>query len=177
MKNSLDKYLEVRNQMKTGDVILWKTTSPVSWAIRVFSGGDFNHASLIVDIDGYDELVDRKFLLESVSSGVVLSSLSRKLKEHHGEAYWFSLKDEYNDKRMDIGNWSFQQVGVKYDYIGLFRQIFGRISANADLFFCSEFPYFAWKNVSIPMNNPSKLAPRPGDIPDLGIFKNDVIKL
>jgi hypothetical protein len=170
-----ENYLNVRSQMKTGDVILWKTVSPIGWAIRMFSGGDFNHCSLVVDINGYDELVDRKFLMESVGSGVVLSSLRRVLKKHDGEAYWLPLKKEFDDKRMDIGNWAFQQVGIKYDYVGLFRQIFGKISANADLYFCSEFTYLAWKNVDIPMYNPGKLAPRPGDIPELGIFENAVI--
>ena len=172
-----DKYLECRPNIKTGDMILWKDNGPLGWLIRKFSKGDYNHVSLVVSIEEYDELIDRRFVLEANSPGIILRSLSNEIKDTKGESHWYPLKDEFNDKRMDIGNWAFQRIGVKYDYIGLFRQIFGRISANTDRFFCSEFVYYAWKSVGIKMNEDNLgLAPRPGDLPSLGIFK-DVVKL
>ena len=175
------EYYRYRKDMDTGDVILWKTYNPLSWLIRKFSKAEYNHTSLIVKVGGYDSLIDRRFELETALYGVAFKSLSRTMEKHRGEAYWFALKDEWNDRRMGIGAWAFDQVGKPYDYVGLFQQIFGRISADMRSLFCSEYAYFAWKNNNIPMNIPldkdgNELAPRPGDIPSLGILK-DYVKL
>jgi len=168
----LNKYTEYRSQMQTGDMIEWRKKSLVGWLIRLFSGGDTNHNSLVVDIGGYDDLVNRKFVLESTMSGVVLNSLSNKIEHHKGEAYWTPLKSEFDDKRINIGNWAFLQVGVKYDFEGLFQQIFGRVSAEASKYFCSEYLYFAYKNSDIPIKElDDGKAPRPSDMHLLGIHE------
>jgi hypothetical protein len=176
---NLDGYFKVRNEMKTGDTILFKKKKIISWLIRLFSGGEYDHTALVVKVGGYHELIDRRFIIESVLSGVTFRGLYNKLSALKGDAYWYPLKDEYDDKREEIGNWAFSNIGVKYDVKGVFQQIFGRISADARTYFCSEYNYFAYKNVDIPMNVPldnngKPLAPRPVDIPDLGIFKDPV---
>jgi hypothetical protein len=171
----MNNYLQCRDQLKTGDVLQWRTASPIGFLIRLFSKGTVNHTSIIVNIQEYNELVDRRFLLEALGHGIVLTSISRRLKDHKGKVYWLPLKEEFDDKRINVGSWAFKQVGVKYDYIGLVQQIFGRVSADAMAYFCSEFAYMAWKNANIPMHNPSGLAPRPGDIPKLNICKEEVL--
>ena len=171
----ISKYIQHRDSFKTGDAVQWKSYGLIGWLIRRFSKGNVNHTSIIVDVGIYDNLSSRKFLLEAQGHGVVLTSLSRRSEEHKGEAYVLPLKDEFDDKRINIGNWAFMQVGVKYDYDSLFNQMAGRVLADAEKYFCSEFTYLAWKSADIPMNNPSGLAPRPCDIEDLGIFKKAVI--
>ena len=177
---NLDKYNEIRKEMKTGDTILFKKKSLISWLIRAISKGEYDHAALVVKVGGYNGLIDRRFVVESVASGVMFRGLYNKLSALNGEAWWFALKDEYQDKREDIGVWAFENIGTShYDFKGLFQQIFGRISADAKSYFCSEYNYFAYKNAGIHMNVPwdedgNELAPRPVDMPHLGIFKEPV---
>jgi hypothetical protein len=170
----IENYIRYRDTLKTGDCIQWKTKSVIGWLIRLFSSGDVNHTSLVVNISGYEGIANRKFLLEARGSGVVLTSLSRRLGDHNGSAYILPLKDEFEDKRVNIGNFAFMQVGIKYDYDSLFNQILGKVSADASEYFCSEFVYLAWLNADIPMYNPDGLAPRPSDIDSLGIFKEPI---
>jgi uncharacterized protein YycO len=171
----IENYLKIRDSLKTGDCVQWKSKSMIGWLIRMFSGGDVNHTSLIVSIGGYDSLIDRKFLLEAQKNGIVLTSLSRRLGAHNGSAYVLPLKNDFDDKRVNIGNWAFLQVGIKYDYDSLFNQILGKVSADAEKYFCSEFVYLAYKNADIPMYNPDGMAPRPVDVDKLGIFKEPII--
>jgi len=173
----MDGYLQYREQMKTGDILQWKSNTPIGFAIRFFSGAykksgayNANHTSMIVDIET-SITTSRKFMLEAVSSGVVLSAVSRVLKKFNGELYLLPLKDEFDNKRSTLKHWAIQEVGVEYDYVGLVSQIFGRISVDVKQYFCSEYVYVAYQNANIPMNNPSGLAPRPNDIPSLGCFK------
>ena len=167
----ISKYYRIRDTLKTGDVVQWKTYGFVSWLIRKFSKGNENHTSLIVEVGGYDGLTNRKFMLEAQGHGIVLTSLSKRITEHKGEAYVLQLEDRFDNKRINVGNWAFLQVGIKYDYDSLFKQMSGKVLANADQYFCSEFAYLAYKNADIPMYNPDDLAPRPCDMEDLGIFK------
>lgn len=171
----ITNYYGCRDSLKTGDVIQWKTYGLIGWLIRRFTKGNVNHTSLIVEVGGYEGLRERKFMLEAQGHGIVLTSLSKRLTEHKGEAYVLPLKSEFNDKRINVGNWAFQQVGIKYDYDSLFAQMSGKVWAVADKYFCSEFNYFAWKNADIPMYNPDGLAPRPCDIDSLGIFENPIV--
>jgi len=155
-----------RSLINTGDAIQWRSSTSLGFLIRKFTGGDVNHTALVIRINNYD----RVFQLEALKPGIVLTSLSRRLAMHKGEAFWLSLLTRYDDYRPAIGEWAASFVGAKYDYRSLFRQIFGRVSAEASRFFCSEYAYLAWQNSGIPMQNPSGKAPRPCDVPALGIF-------
>jgi len=169
-----DAYQDNRHRIKTGDAIQWRSHTALGFLIRMFSKG-VNHTSLVVRIEYYDPY-DRVFLLEALEPGIVLTSLSRRLAMHNGEAFWLPLSTDFDNKRYAIGAWALSFVGVEYDYESLFRQVFGRVSAEAKRFFCSEFAYLAWQNAGIPMKNPTGKAPRPCDIPGLGVF-DDAVKI
>ena len=163
------KYSIVKPEIYTGDVILWKGTGIVSQTIRLFSGG-YSHASLVLRLDEFEGLKDRRFVLEAVHSGVGLNLLSNAMHDH-GEAYLYQMKDEYTDKRNAIACWALGRVGTPYDFGGVFRNLFGYISADVKRLFCSEFVYLAYKEAGI-LNE--QTAPRPGDITRWGCFKNPV---
>ena len=165
-------YMQVRHAFKTGDAILWQSRSIVGWLIRKFSKGNVNHASLVLKIDQYNDLKDRRFLLEALGSGIVLRLLSRRLMNFSGKVWWLPLKDEYNANRDRIGEWALLQVGIPYDYKSLFKQMIGRVSADMKELFCSEYCFIGWKEAGIELKG--KIAPRPGDIPKLSIFKKAI---
>jgi len=171
MSDKLKMYIQVRHVMRTGDCLLWQSNSIIGWLIRKFSKANTNHASLIISLNEYGNLKDRRFLLEALGSGIVLRLLSRRLMNFSGKVWWLPLKDKYNGNRDRIGEWSLMQVGIPYDYKSVFKQMIGRVSADVKEFFCSEFCFIGWIESGIKLKGK---APRPGDIPKLGIFKKAI---
>ena len=162
-------YTQVQSEMKTGDCLLWQSDSTLGWLIRKFTKSDVNHASLIVRPPDYEGLRDRRFQLEALEQGIILRLVSQRVSNHKGKIFWYPLKDEYAEAQDIIGSWAFLQVGTGYDFGSLFRQAVCRVSADAKKFFCSEFCFMAWQAGGLPV---SGKAPRPGDIPGLGIIKD-----
>jgi hypothetical protein len=95
----------------------------------------------------------------------VLTLLSRKLEHKKGQAWWFPLKDEWNDKRQLIGERALSYVGVPYDYKGLVRFLFGTVSADVDALYCSELVAVAYG---------IDAAPSPAQLLDYGMHKAGV---
>ena len=158
--------------MRTGDAILWKTNSVIGWLIRRFSKGSVNHASLVIKLEQYAGLNNRRFLLEALGSGIVLRLLSRRLMNFTGQVWWLPLKDKYNGNRDTIGEWALLKVGIPYDDHSVFKNTLGRVSAEASKLFCSEYCFMAWKAAGIKLKG--NKAPRPTDIKALDIFKKAI---
>ena len=166
------KYIVYRNLMQTGDLLLWRSHTVIGWLIRLFSKATVNHASLVLRLDLYEEFRDRRFILEALEPGIVLRLLSERLSNYKGEVYWYPLLECYDEHRPRIRNWSLVQVGTPYDYGSLFQQIVQRVPTNPSRFFCSEYCFMAYEAAGLPVI--SEKAPRPGDMPGLGIFRTPV---
>jgi len=140
--------------------------------IRVWSK-DFNHASIVLSLDAYRNLKDRRWQLEALEHGTVLTLISRRLEGFRGEVWWYPVKEIYDQNRGLAESWALDHVGVGYDYQSLFRQAFATVSANANRLFCSEYFYLAWSYATGSDFGMQK-APMPGDIPRMGIFDKPV---
>lgn len=161
---NMDTYCNIRPYMKTGDLLLWKSHSILGAAIRYFSKSNVNHASLVIPLSGQGAL--RIFTLEALEKGIVPNFLSHRLTKYDGEVYWYPLKDEWDSNRAVIEALAFKHIGVPYDYKSLFKQAFSRVSADVRHLFCSEYCYVCY--------GMEGQAPRPGDMPGLGIFKSPI---
>lgn len=170
---TMELYTQHQNTMKTGDCLLWRSRSILGWLIRLFSRAKVNHAGLVVRPNEYGHFKDRRFTLEALEDGIILRLLSERLRGFRGQVYLYPLKDEFAETRDEIGRWALTQEGTPYDYGSLFKQIFGRVSAEMTRYFCSEFCYVAWRESGLPVSETK--APRPGDVPRLGIFKEPVL--
>jgi len=157
---NLDLYEQHRPYMSTGDLLLWRTNSALGWLIRLFAGGDVNHAGLVIWLTEYDK--DRIYTLEALEHGIVLQPLSERLAKLKGECYWCALKDGYSLYRTLIGCAALRMVGTKYDYKSLFAQALGRVSADAKRLFCSEYAVLSWHTAGLPVSIDP--AARPGDM-------------
>jgi len=163
----LTRYMAVRGQMKTGDLLQWKTNSIIGALIRWRTGADVNHSSLVIKFSEYEGADMRRYTTEALEHGTVLNYLSRRLYDHDGECWWYPLKDEWdNNRRTEIGERALELIGLPYDYGSIFKQIFGKVSAGARSLFCSEYCYLSYG-----MNGQ---APTPADMPGLGIYKEGV---
>jgi hypothetical protein len=166
--------------MQSGDLIEWHTEgSAISSLIRLFSGQDYNHSSLVMRLpDDYRAgHQDKVIIIEAVSGGIKTSYLSHVLEHHHGKAYWFALKESEKCNlaaRKKVAQWAVHQalVHTKYDYGSIFKNIFGRVNANADKFFCSEFYQLALVEIELIAKN--KKALRPGEFQELNLHLPEV---
>lgn len=159
-------YNSVKGLMKTGDLIQWHSNSLIGKLIRMKTGWYVNHSSLVMCFPQYEGEQHRRFTTEALEHGIVLNFLSKRLEVYKGEVWWYSLKDEWESRRNSIGMMALEYVGTPYDYLSLAKQVMGKVSTNAKRFFCSEYCYFCYGF--------SGVAPNPGEMPGLGIFKDPV---
>lgn len=170
MKNVIPKKLECyylhRAKMQTGDLIEIRSHSFVGCAIRQVTGKHVNHTALVIRLWQYDR--DHIFILEALEHGIVLNRLSRRLAELDGKALWLALTDSFDMFRPAVGRAGLNYIGVGYDFQGVFRQLFGHVSADARNLFCSEYAYLALLDAGLPVHQ--KKAPQPGEMYKLGVF-------
>jgi hypothetical protein len=164
--NDLTLYNSAKDQMQTGDLLLWRSHSLLGKLIRDFSHAPVNHASLIMRIEAYEGAEGRRFIAEALEHGIVLNLLSKRLQDEDAEAWWYPLNDEWAKKRAEIGERALSFMGTPYDYDALFKLAIGKVQSNTDKLICSEF-YFA----SLGMIGP---IPTPGELPEMGILKEGV---
>jgi hypothetical protein len=159
-------YDDIKHLMKTGDLLLWRSNSLLGAAIRFFSHGNVNHASIVMCFPDYQGDDYRRWTTEALEHGTVLNFLSRRLNEYDGQVWWYPLKDEWDQQRCIIGRRALSMIGIEYDYSSLFKNLLGKVSAEARRLFCSEYYFLA-------LGMEGK-APTPADLPGLGIFKPEV---
>jgi len=159
-------YNTVKDQMRTGDLLQWRSESIIGVLIRWRTDSEFNHSSLILKFSEYEGAEQRRYTTEALEHGTVLNLLSRRLEAFKGEVWWFPLKDELNEKRQSIGEVALSLIGIPYDYKSIVAQIFGRVSADVRSLFCSEYCFVSYGFTGE--------APAPADMLKLGIFKEGV---
>lgn len=167
----------IRPKILTGDVILWKGSGIISKMIMHWT--PYSHGSLCVVLDKYERFANRIFLVEALSTGLEFRLLSERLKsEPNSEAYWLSASmDEAQQGRAREFALTECAKAVRYDYGSIFRNIFARVSSDANSYFCSEFIFFAWAKAMLPGVSVSDPVPRPGDLAGLIGGSNNLWKI
>lgn len=164
--NDLTLYNEVKDQMRTGDLLQWHTHGIFGSLIRWRTQSKVNHSGLVIGLKEYEGLERRRYTTEALSAGTVLNLLSRRLEHHAGEVWWYPLIDEWNDKRQAIGERALEMIGIPYDFKSIGFQLFGHVSTNDKALFCSEYCAMAYRFTGV--------APTPAEMTSLGIFKEGV---
>ncbi len=164
--NDLTTYNTVKQDMRTGDLLQWHSDTPLGWMIRAKTHSRFNHSGLVIRLAEYEGLERRRFTHEALEYGVILNLLSRRLEEFNGECYWYPLKDEWDVKRQTTGELAMSFTGISYDYFAIAMQLFTSVQADCAQLFCSEMCFLSWGF--------SGVAPNPGELLSLGIFKEGV---
>ena len=141
--NDLTLYQQFRPLMQTGDILGWCGTGIVSDIIKWKTGGESSHSSMIIRLKDYEGDDIRVFQTEALARGVYPDILSRRLQDYDGKLYWYQLKDEWQTKRIEIGRRLTELWGVEYDYLSLFKQLVGKVNADARRLFCSETCWIA----------------------------------
>lgn len=69
--------------LQRGDIVLSRSPTLSSWAIRAATGGYFSHAALLFLVPQPDDGLNNAFLLESTSAGVGLANLQTYVGGRH----------------------------------------------------------------------------------------------
>jgi len=183
MSNDLTIYNQYAPVMDTGDALLYIGNAIIShviqWWVKSFllpkeekDKSIFNHGNLVLRLAAYEGKTDRRWVLDARASGVYPVLLSRYLEEYDGHCYWYPLKDQYGPQRVDIGCTALELAGKKYDFEGLVKNTIGRVSANARKVFCTESIFISYRDGGHIVTGDK--APRPDQLPSLGVFKEPI---
>ena len=136
------KYLDLRNEFETGDLLALAGQSLLSKRIMRHSGR-FSHVAVIIRRRPYK--VDRLLIIHSIYPvGVVEVPISRYLSKYKGKAWWVPMDhDKVRKKNLDyqyiIEDMAMQELGLDYDTKGVLSFLFPWINQNEDAYYCSEF--------------------------------------
>lgn len=134
-------YLEIREEIKEGDVIVFSDDSLVGNLIKLFSSSTYTHVGIVIKADLGIGMGDRLMIVESsfsipipnyqmppdaitreIRSGVQMHWLSRRVEECllNGEKLWLlTLKEALNENQLfTLKEWLNEQhfLQIKYDF-------------------------------------------------------------
>jgi hypothetical protein len=184
MKRKL--YKNIRNHIKTGDVIAFSGEGWVSRLIKRKTRSHISHVGVVFGVTG-DFSNRRILIIESTSlsnipdkitnekiKGVQIHFLSHKIQNYQGKVYLFPLKQKLKDgqsrlmcdwlgqvhtKKVQYDN--FQAVRSSLDFFeNIFKLKFFSSKRNLNRLFCSELVGEAHKRAGLPIGNPSELTPK-----------------
>jgi len=164
----MNAYQAFRPHMKSADLLEWRSKSFIGSCIRAKTGKDVNHSCLVLKL-GFDGVCDRRFTLEALGGKFELCLLSRRLNDFTGRVYWHPLKEEHRNSADAVMSWALLQIGTRYDYSSIVASLFGRVSNNAKLLFCSESVFMGYRAAGLV--NGSK-APWPGGFKKYGLHED-----
>lgn len=98
------EYKDLRNKMKTGDVISFSGKGRTSNIIKWFTRSDISHVGIVMETEFNNAFGQRVLILESTSlnnipdiktgefiKGVQMQQLSKRIEAYDGQAYWHKL--------------------------------------------------------------------------------------
>jgi hypothetical protein len=116
------EYAEVRDQFKSGDIVLFKGRGLISNLIKKFTKSEYSHSGIV---SWWNE---RLMVLEAVGKGVVVTALSSNVKNYHGDIEWYSCKEELSEiRRNSLVAYAQLELGKDYDTMQLIKIALRRI--------------------------------------------------
>ena len=172
MHTDLTKYYIIRRKLDTGDLIEWRSKTLLGWLLRLRTGSNVNHSSLVVKfaLEGCEQ---RRYVIEANARGIELRLLSRRLKAFKGGVYWSPLLRGFWGYRDEILGWSLDKLGTKYDYGSLVKQLISHVSVDSSRYFCSEFYQHAMEHACIIPHR--DYAIQPGGFHKLGFLGTECV--
>jgi hypothetical protein len=148
-------YTDIRSQIRTGDILLFQGTSPISRLIRWGSGSDYSHAGFAAWWDG------RLLVFQASGRGAEVLPASSAVDAYDGQVDWFALDDEHHAKvdRHELVTTAVTLLGRAYSRLGLvqlmLRMARGRFRGLADAkvgpdaVFCSQYVSYCYRHAGL----------------------------
>lgn len=190
-------YEEAREKMQPGDVIAFSGKGDVSEIIKLFTKSEVSHVGVVFKTKQVNDTEPDRFmntLMESTSlngsSGVLMTLLSDRVKNYHGNLWWLPLSAASRKKLKIVEFFDFlvKQEGKSYDTK---QAIKSAIDALDDIpflrglnynkedyskFFCSELVTAALEYAGV-INNVNSSEVTPIDLCNFNIYDNTYYQL
>jgi len=169
----LSLYYAVRDDMKTGDLLQWNSSSLLGSTIRMMTrderrqfeidaGIDVNHSAGLIRIPLFEGMEERRFIPESLEHGPSLNILSKRLEDFDGEVWWYPIVAS-PEERIMWGENALDCIGcsIPYGYCDIVKFMTERPNINHENgLFCSEFWMYCWGDTGKSMS-PNGLTKHP----------------
>lgn len=109
------EYDDFRDQIRDGDILLYKGRGFVSWAIKFFTRSEYSHAAIVVRWNR------RLMVMEAVRKGVIVNPFRRSVNRYKGSVEWWGCKEEIDDPtRAKMIEFAQKQLGKDFGFWLLF---------------------------------------------------------
>jgi hypothetical protein len=152
-------YIEVRDQLKDGDVLLYRGQGMFATSVRLLFKSPYSHAGIVVWWG------NRLMVMEAVGKGVIASPLSQNLRRTHGGVDCFQYKSALSDdKRAVMVEFAQLQLGKEYNLwvllVSGMRALLrlslqdknGQFRHAAGKYFCSQYVSDIYDQAGIDLN-------------------------
>lgn len=103
------EYREVREEMKNGDVLLFRGRNLASRAVQWATRSRYSHAGIVAWWN------DRLMVMEAVGRGVSVTPISASVGHYHGSVEWFQSRDPIGgEERLAMVKFAQQELGKSY---------------------------------------------------------------
>ena len=116
------KYDEVKEQMKTGDCLLFSSFSPIASGIKMFTNSEWAMQPWSFGSVNMREKKGIGSMLKATAPYVKLTRLSGKMEHYTGYIAWLPLPDYYDDLRSNMGHLMLECIDKEYDYKSVLKQ-------------------------------------------------------
>jgi len=177
MESRIVKYAQARDQIKNGDVLMYKGRGLISSVIRWVTRSPYSHAALATWWN------QRLMVMEAKGQGVIVNPTSRSILHYRGDVEWFSCKKEISeDDRLRMvtfaqeelgksyGRWKAIILGLKILFIHDFEKK-DRLKREKKLF-CSEYVAQIYNSIGLDLKKGrSDRFTKPGDIANSSLLE------
>ncbi len=183
------EYDEIRNELKTGDIVLFGGKSFVSWLIKKITKNKYSHIGMVLKIEGFDfvalwestTLNNTPDIFQKKRKGVQIIQLSNRIENYKGRVairllggYDFTEKDneiiselrrEINDKPYEKNLWSLAKSAIDLSFFGKNKK------QDLSSVFCSELVAEAYMRLGLIEENQVSSEYTPADFSEKGKMK------
>jgi uncharacterized protein YycO len=146
-------YKEIRNKIRSGDVLAWSHSGVKSWydlqifMVRLFTRSEYSHVGIAWVVAG------RVFVIEAVSSGVRIYPLSLA-----GDFYHVSTDVKFDKGSEEV---ALSKIGEKYSKIDAINAFIGKLKiGEGKSWECAEYVLFVLEECGIKL----EAKPIPSDV-------------
>jgi hypothetical protein len=108
-------YADIRQDMKQGDILLYKGRGIISRGIKFFTGSEYSHAGIAIKWN------ERWMVMEANRRGVVVNPFQRSVNRYPGSVEWWSSIKEINDEdRRKMIIYAQKELGKRFAFFLLF---------------------------------------------------------
>lgn len=171
-KRSLKKYLKHRDEIRSGDLLLYSPNTTLGKIIEFKTKYEITHIGFVFR----HPIIDNHIMsLEQLENGTTLCRLSKRIQHYHekGKIYWLPLKEEYNCYRDDLLKTAILSASSTFPNRSLLSNFIAPTLVDYEKMLCSQHCFIPFEKWILGFTSHKK--PYPGEFEKINIFRDKVL--